>query len=387
MTAMMWSREGTMSSSEFPIVDVERYGDIERKHREVARFLEAHDFEALLLRKPANFAWFTCGADSSRAGSSERTAAVFITPEARVVAAGSIDASQLFEQELAAMGFQLKERPWHEPRSLLLEDLSRGRRVAGDAPYHQVPEVSVHLTGLRIPLSPLECGRLREVGAIVAHAVEATCRSFTRGSTEAEVAGELSHRIIKHGAVVERLQVFADGRAGKYPHWSYGEQPIENWGTVAAVARKRGLCAAAARSVAFGRPAQDIVDAHHCATLVQATGMFFSQPEWELAEVWDRAQRIYEKYGHPHEWQHAEQAEIIGYEPCELPVVPRSAFRLAPGMGVHWHPSVGPALVGDTILVAEDDNQTITAGANWPQLQLEIKGATIIRPAILRRGE
>lgn len=385
MTAMMWSREGPISSTEFPIADVERYGDIERKHRQVAEFLEAHDFEALLLQTPANFSWFTSGADSSRGGSSERVAAAFVTREARLIAAGSIDAAQLFEQELAAMGFQLKERQWHEPRSLLIEDMCRGRCIAGDIPHPRMQDVSVHLTGMRIPLSSFECGRLRQVGSIAAHAVEATCRNFARGETEAEVAGQLAHRIVKHAAIPERLQVFGDGRAGKYPHWTYGENRIENWCTVAAVVRKWGLCAAAARTVAFGRPDQNIVDAHHCATLVQATGMFFSQPEWELAEVWSRTQRIYEKYGHPHEWQHAEQADIIAYEPCEIPVVPRSAFRLAAGMAVHWHPSAGPAVVGDTILIGEDGQETITRGDNWPRLQIEIKGRAMIRPAILRR--
>ncbi|MEX0702793.1 MAG: M24 family metallopeptidase [Planctomycetales bacterium] len=385
MTAMMWSRESRMSSAEIPIADVERFGDIERKHRLVTEFLESHAYEGLLLCKPSNFAWFTSGGDSSRAGSSERTAAVFVTPEARVVAAGSIDAAQLFEQQLAGLGFQLKERPWHEPRNLLLEDLSRGRRVAGDLPAPRIQDVSVHLTGMRIPLTALECERLRKVGALVAHAVEATARHVSPGMTESEVAGELSHRLIKHEAVPERLQVFADGRAGKYPHWTYGEHPVEQWCTIAAVARKWGLCAAASRTIAFGRPSQEVVDAHHCASLVQASGMFFSQPEWELAEVWNRAQRIYEKYGYPHEWQHAEQAEIIGYETCEVPVVPRSEFRLAPRMALHWHPSVGPAFVGDTVLVGDDGHETLTPMENWPRLQLELKGQTLTRPAILRR--
>ena len=38
------------------------------------------------------------------------------------------------------------------------------------------------------------------------------------------------------------------------------------------------------------------------ATMVEATCIFFSRPGEVVSEVFRRAKRIYEKFGHPHEW-------------------------------------------------------------------------------------
>ena len=118
---------------------------------------------------------------------------------------------------------------------------------------------------------------------------------------------------------------------------------------------------------------------------MQATGMYFSQGDWELFEVWKRVKRIYEKFGHPDEWQNASQAEIIGYEVTEIPVVPKSEFRLMPGMSVYWHPSVAAACGGDSILVRENGFEFLTPTENWPTLNVNVKGKTVRCPGILVR--
>lgn len=385
MSPLMMEQLDPISSAEIATLNPERTADIEHKHRLVADFLELHRYDALLLEKPANFAWFTSGGDCARAGSSETTAALFITREARVVITSNVDSAQLFERELPGLGFQLKERPWHEPRHALIDDLCRGRTVAGDVGNGRARDVSVHLAGMRIPLTVLECERVRELGRHVAHAVEATARHCRPRQTEAEIAGELAHRLIKHQVVPERLQVVADGRSRRYRNWSYGEQPLEQFCTISAVGRRHGLCVGASRTVCFGDPPSDIRGAHHRALLMLATGMYFSRGDWELAETWQRVQRIYEKFGYPDEWQLARQAEIIGYEPTEVPVVPRSEFRLQPRMAVHWHPSVGPATVGDSILIAEKGFEPLTAMEAWPRLTVQVKGTAVLCPDILRR--
>ena len=132
MSTVTWKPAGPISSAEFQIVDPERISDIQHKHRVVTDFLESRRLDALLLQRSGNFSWFTSGGDCSRGGSPEATAALFITPEARVVVTTNADSAQLFDRELQGLGFQLKERPWHEPRQTLVDDICRGRFVAGD---------------------------------------------------------------------------------------------------------------------------------------------------------------------------------------------------------------------------------------------------------------
>lgn len=379
--------EQPMSSGELPVLDPARAADVDHKHRLVAEFLTAHHYDALLLQKPGNFAWFTSGGDCTRGGQSPPVAALFITPEARVVLTTNADSARLFEHELPGLGFQLKERPWHEARHLLIDDLCRGRTVASDMGYSGTNEASVHLARLRLPLTGHDCDRLRELGRRVAHAVEATARNCRPGRTEAEMAGELTHRLLKRQIWPERIQVCADGQSDRYRHWTFSQAPVERYAIVSAVARRGGLCVAATRTVSIGEPPREIRSTHHRTLLMQATGMYFSRPDWELGDVWDRVQRIYEKFGFPDEWRSAPQAEVIGYETCEFPVVPRSAFQLEQRMPLHWHPSVGPALVGDTILIGDGGFELITPMETWPRVTVEVKGVPIPRPDILRVDE
>ena len=295
------------------------------------------------------------------------------------------DTAQLFDRELPGLAFQLKERPWYEHRNVLVQDLCRGRLVASDSGLGDTHDVSDFLGQMRLPLSTIECERLRALGQQVAHAVEATGRNFAPGATEADVAGELSHRLIKHQIIPERIQVAANRRTARYRHWSCGNDRIDSIGTIAVVGRRFGLSAAASRTVSFGEPPTPFRAAYQRAALVQATGMHFSRADWELFEIWNRIRRIYEKYDFPEEWQHASQAEIIGYETCEVPIVPKSEYRLAPRTAVHWHPSVNGAALSDTILVGEEGYDVITPCEQWPRLKIKVKGQSIFRPDILQR--
>ena len=376
---------GSTSSGEFVLTDPGRAADIERKHRLVAEFLELNGYDALLLQKPCNFSWLTCGADCTRHGSSETTAALFIPPDARVVIASNVDSAQLFDHEFPSLGFQLKERSWHEPRHVLIDDLCRGRTVASDTGDGGTKDVSEPLASLRIPLSEFECDRSRMLGELVAHAVEATARNCRPEQTEAEIAGELSHRLMKHHVIPERIQVWGDDQAQRYPHWSFGSRRIKGSCIVSAIGRRWGLCAGVARTVCFGKPLEDFLAAHRAATLAQATGIFFCKPEWELFEVWNRVKRIYEKFGHPDEWQRSDQAEVIGYHVSEFPVVPKSEFQLSPRTPLFWHPSVESAVVGDTILVTESGFEILTPTGQWPTLRVEVKGKAFERPDVLCR--
>lgn len=355
------------------------------RQRHVSEFLKSRHCDALLLQRPHNFSWFTVGGSSLRFNSADVNASLFLTPDSRVVVTSSVDSGQVFDREIPGLGFQTKERPWHEPRPVLIEDLCRGRKVISDCGFPGTKEESAAIDALRLPLQPLECERLRQLGKDMAHAVEATARNLEPGHSESEIAGEVAHRLIKHEITPVRIQVMADGRSQQYRHWSFNGTTLKKWGIISAVGRRWGLHATVTRTVCFGHPTDRVAEVHRQAAMVQATGIYFSQPGMELAGVSDRIQRIYEKFVHVEEWQRADQAEVVGYQPCEVSVVPRSPFRLAAGMAICWHCSVGPAALGDTLLVTDRRPAFLTAAEQWPMVRVDVKGRTIAVPDILCR--
>lgn len=373
------------SSGELPVFSPERAIDIDQKHEQVAKFLKVNRYSALLLQKPSNLAWFTSGADFTRGGSSECSTSLFLMPDARVLLTNNVDSGQFFEGTLAGLGFQLKERPWHESPSVLVEDLCRGRNVVSDSGFGRTSNVSGDLIRLRQPLTAIECERLRELGMQISHAVEATARQFEQGETEAEIAGQLAHRLSRHKIISERLQICGDGISRRFRHWTPGIEPVERHCSLTAIGRRDGLCAAATRTICFGEIPDDLRMSFQLALMTQATGMHFSKAGWTLAETWKRVARIYEKFGRSEEWEFADQAEVLGYEPCEARVTPNSNYVLQVGTAMFWHPSVGPAIVGDTMLIGPSGLEMLTPMEQWPMSKVDVRGAAILRPDILQR--
>jgi Xaa-Pro aminopeptidase len=385
MATVMNQPAHPLSSGEFDVTDPDRYEDVDRKQAQVADFLARKRYDALLIRQPCNFAWFTSGAECPRRDGEAAGAALFITPDARVVVTNNVDSGQLFDKQLGGLGFQLKQRPWHEGQLGLLDDLCRGRNVACDAAHSGTTDESSDVARLRLPLTALECERLRKLGAIAAHAVEATARHIEPGQTEADIAGQLANRVIRHEATPLRLRAVGDGRGAAYRHWNFGNQPMHRWCFLSATVSRWGLCCAVTRSVVFGSPPDELLVAYQQAGMLEATGAFFSQAGWPLSTVWQKVHRIYEKQGIGDEWQIADQADVVGFRPSEVQLVPSSDFTLLPRMPIHWHPTVGPAQMGDTILVTDEGFETVTPATDWPTLCVSVKGRSLHLPDVLLR--
>ena len=376
---------GADSLPEIPSPPENRTDDIEFKHDLVAQFLETSECDALLLNQPENMAWFTSGGDFRNSQSDQTTAALFITPDARVIVTDNVQSPLIFETVVPQLGFQLKERPWQQPLGRLIEDLCRGRTVAADTTSPRTHNAEDQLVQWRMRLTQLDQERSRILGKLLVHAIEATARNSQPLQTEAEVAGEIAHRLVKRKLHPLRIQVCADGVNSRHRDWTYSDQPIRNYVTIKASAERWGLCVSASRTLAFRSVPDDLQQAHAQAMLLQATSRYFAQSKWNVADVWKRLQRIYEKFGHNFEWHQAEQGAVAGYRLCELRMTPQVHLDLQPGMLVRWHPSVASALVDETILVRNSGAELITPVEFWPTQTVVVKGHSLECPDILVR--
>src|SRR5262249_60678926 len=111
----------------------------------------------------------------------------------------------------------------------------------------------------------------RAVGALVSHALEATCRTISPGLSEREVAAQVAHRLLHRGAIPLQLGVAADGRSRAYRQHGFTSAPVERYAVVTVTARKYGLCATASRAVSFGDPGQQFRGENNAVCKVSAT--------------------------------------------------------------------------------------------------------------------
>lgn len=365
-----------------------RREDVEEKHRRVRALLDATDHDAVVLGRADSIAWFTSGGDLGLdLGGEMSPALLFVNRSCRAVVTDNVQSARVFEEELAGLGFQLKERSWFDEPGRVVDELSHSKRVICDLGPRQSPwsrDVDA-LKALRRPLTPLERQRLRELGRTLTLAVEATCRNFDQGETEADVAGHLAHRLIREGVVPVELRVTGDDRPERYRQPGFKSAPIRRTATVTATGRRFGLCATASRNVSFGPPTPEFRAKHGLAAMVDATYIYFSRPGEPVSEVFRRARRIYEKFNRPHEWTLDYQGFVVGYAPREILLVPDSPFRLEAGTALCWSPSVGPARSSDTMVVDSRGYEVVTAAQKWPQVEVTVKGFTIPRPGVLER--
>lgn len=375
-----------MSSGEMIIVPPDRVADIDLKHERIAQFLSTEGLDGLILQKSCNFSWFTSGGKNGTSEGDHSQAALFLTPTARLVICQNSDTTQIFDHELPGAGFQLKERPWMEPLESLLLDLCRGRQVGSDCGLSKTRDVSNVIAKLRSPFSNFECAKLRELGSDLSHAVEATGRNLTVGRTEAEIAGELVHRLSKREIEGVRIQILADNRRNRHPNWTFDRSPVNHCCTLLAIGRRHGLLLGTSRTVALTPMEPHAKSDFQHATMLSATAARFAQAGWTLGETMERVKRIYEKLDQVDEWREAPIGGTIGYEVCEARLQPRSAYQLSAPSCCLFHPKVRQSINAVSILVEQSGFDVLTSVENWPVMEVTVKDQIVSMPGILQLG-
>jgi Xaa-Pro aminopeptidase len=368
----------------------QRRADVDEKQRRVAAFLETSGYDALVLGRADSVAWFTSGGDLGQClGSEASSVLLYINGTSRAVITDNVQSARVFEEELAGLGFQLKERSWYDDPGRIVAELAHTRRVISDLgpcscakPW---PREADPIRALRRPLTVLERQRLRELGRTLTLAVEATCRNFDRGETEADIAGHLAHRLLREGVVPVDLRVAGDDRLARYRQPTFKAAPIQQRATISVAGRRHGLCAALTRTVSFGPPDHDFQKQLGLAAMVDATCIYFSRPGEPVSGVFRRAKRIFEKFDHPHEWTLDYLGHAIGYAPREVLLLPDCPTVLETGTALCWSPSVGPARSEDTVVIDGRGYEVVTEAQSWPKLDVIVKGFVLTRPGILER--
>lgn len=351
-----------------------RRADIDAKQDQIGKMLEAVGCEAALFLVPSHVAWFTGGmnvrgliADSERPG-------VYTNGRQRWLLCSNVDTHRLFDEELDQLGFQLKEWAWDAGRAELLMNVVDGRKVASDRPFPGMPQVIDRLRPLLRVLSSFEQSAYRDLGKAVAHAVEATARTIGPGQSEEEIAGQLGHRLLHHGAEPVGLSITADGRGAKFRRAGFTTAVANRTCVIQATAQRDGLFVTAARAVSFGPPPPEFRAAHDLAVRLAAVYRSMSVPGESIGTAGDAAQPLLDGTNFEYDGRLSQPGYGSGRFPAEE--LRRAGLHepFVPGQAVVWQPRVGAAVVTDTVVVTQTGPLLVTPLEEWPFKRVSIRG-------------
>src|SRR5215218_8826105 len=155
----------------------------ETRDRSLRELMEGHGVGALLLSSPANFAWYTGGADNRvDHGDPVGMASVLVTTDDAYVLTNNIEAPRMREEQTPEM--EVVEHPWHEEPAALLRELTGGASIGADFPSESGPDLSTEISPLRYVLDEDAIERYRQLGADTALALSEVAGSLAPDTDE-----------------------------------------------------------------------------------------------------------------------------------------------------------------------------------------------------------
>jgi hypothetical protein len=361
--------------------------DLETKQQLVAQLLHDSGCEGLLVLHPPNFRWLTAGANPVGLYGRDEVPGLFFNAHQRWLLASATDTPRFFAEELDGLGFQMKEWHWTASRDQLLADLVYGRKVAADQAYRDCKYASPFFTTERRKLSAYEGDRMKDLGGLLVHAVEATARNFAWGEPEEEIAGHLAHRLLRHGVEPVTIQVNGDGCGRQFRRRGNLASPADRSCVLQATGRKFGLHATCSRTV-FRDSANERERAEFNAALrLRVTHLTNTRLGGRVTTTLDAGKALLKPTAYEHEWWLSPPLMLTGREPSEGVFHAGAQDRWTSGWAAIWQERVGSESLVDTYLLANDQWQAITPPLEWPIRRAVVPGGSFDVADLLVRPE
>lgn len=368
--------------------------EVEVKVGRVREYMRANGLAGVLLTRQDNFAWLTAGKDNHVASSGDvGVASLLVTPDARFVLTNRIEAGRIADEEVGDQGWEARSFEWYEAGSLAkaVKAVVGDGQLAADTGFSGARPLDQAFDQLRADLLPGEIERYREVGRIATEAVVQTCQALHQGQTEHEIAGNLAHRVIAHGARAGVVLIATDERIHKYRHPIPTDKKLRDYAMLVLGASKWGLQVSITRFVSFHRLDDELRRKWRDVSQIAAYFTVATRPGRAWADVFRGATELYERLGYPEEWRLHHQGGPTGYRGRDFTATFEAPGVVSAHQAAAWNPSITGTKSEDTIIASEAGHELITRHGQWPMLSVEHEGErmefadVLIREQVVRR--
>jgi Xaa-Pro dipeptidase len=331
------------------------------RRQRLMELMERRRLEALLLRRPANFAWYTGGADNRVDHASPLGVAdVLVTLNGEYILTNNIEAPRMREEQTP--GFEVIEHPWYGDESAAVQEVAGGDPSLGtDFPLDEALDISGEIAPLRYVLDPDALERYRQVGADTAAAVAEAADSLEPGMNEQEAAANLAAACRRRELFSSVLLAAGDNRIARYRHPIPYDETIERRAMLVVSAERGGLYANVTRMIHFEEPDTELVRRYEaCATILRRMREEATHPGRALASAFEDCKRFYVEVGFSDEWRLHHQGGLTGYGSREIIATSESQQEIEVGQAFAWNPSITGAKAEETFVLTRNGPEVIT---------------------------
>jgi Xaa-Pro dipeptidase len=332
---------------------------VEERREELHDLMDRLRLGALLMRRPANFAWYTGGADN-RVDHADPlgVAAILLTLEGEYVLTDNIETPRMREEETP--GFEVVEHPWHEDPAGTLRALTGDSPLGADFPAGNAREVSAEISPLRYVLDADAIERYRRLGADSAEALSEVVVSLEPRTSEHEASAKLAAACWRRGMFSPVLLAASGERMDRYRH------PIPRGGALGrramlvVCAERGGLYANLTRIVDFEEPDRETARRQEaCDTVLRRMRKEATRPGRTLADALADCRRFYAAEGFPDGWRDHHQGGMTGYASREIVATPETRQEIEVGQAFAWNSSLRGAKAEETFVLTGNEPEVV----------------------------
>jgi Xaa-Pro dipeptidase len=336
------------------------------RRRQVQDLIERVGLDAVLLRRPENFAWYTGGGNSRvEYAAPAGVADVVVTAEGELVLAPTIEAPRMRAEE--APGFRVVEYPWEQGPQAALRELVGEGALGADVDLPGAADVGAELDFLRRVLDVASIERLRGIGADLTAALAEAGGQVEPGASEHDAAAAIAAACRRRGLVPTVLLAATDERIRRHRHPLPTSATLERRVMLVASAQRGGLYANLTRIEWFEEPDRKSARRQAaCEEILARMREEVTRPGRTLAEAFDGCRRLYAEVGFGDEWRLHHQGGITGFASREVIATPSTEVPIEVGQAFSWNPSITGAKAEDTFVLTEEGPEVVAGAGITP---------------------